>query len=511
MGQASGHFEGPPGAGGPPVLEEKFRGSRARADAEGQSEGLRKHSGFCQGTLGFDTFQIKKLRILKKDCRFSTNWESIDILARVGAPGRNMPSFADPNETLYPPTVRLAKYFRTASQTDNFDYLGCSIRTSIRTGQGNDVPRVSASTWLGSASPSHGSDAPRDSASTWLGMEPRTAKTNASPGMKLTSVSDDASVFPFVCSDSAQRDGRYLSDRYLLTLSDLVPDATQKESVFTQRPSLLRPRRTAALRRRMQRKAARERDNQFTSVQTETDGDDVSTSAQGSSLGSRCNMPSSADRNETLYPPTVRLAKYFRTASQTDNFDYLGCSMNKSIRIGKGNDVPRISASTWLGSASPGHSSDVPRDSASTWLGIEPRTAKTNACLCAGLCAGLRAHQVRCYPPQIVMADAAQEMRDGDWICPSCSDHQFVRNAACRKCGTANPAGPPDTSACKWCQLGECWTQGQVNLRFHGPVAQREVPTGQRAVVHTETFAFTAPSHCDIAASDAEGGREGAR
>merc|ERR1719424_2708456 len=28
----------------------------------------------------------------------------------------------------------------------------------------------------------------------------------------------------------------------------------------------------------------------------------------------------------------------------------------------------------------------------------------------------------------------------GDWTCPGCGDHQFARNAECRKCGTARPA-----------------------------------------------------------------------
>lgn len=40
-----------------------------------------------------------------------------------------------------------------------------------------------------------------------------------------------------------------------------------------------------------------------------------------------------------------------------------------------------------------------------------------------------------------------QALKPGDWICPGCLDHQFARNAECRKCGTANPAGtevPPE-------------------------------------------------------------------
>lgn len=39
-------------------------------------------------------------------------------------------------------------------------------------------------------------------------------------------------------------------------------------------------------------------------------------------------------------------------------------------------------------------------------------------------------------------------MLPGDWACPGCGDHQFARNAECRKCSTPNPnlngtTGPP--------------------------------------------------------------------
>mmetsp|Transcript_78879 Transcript_78879/g.221142 ORF Transcript_78879/g.221142 Transcript_78879/m.221142 type:complete len:109 (+) Transcript_78879:3-329(+) len=32
-------------------------------------------------------------------------------------------------------------------------------------------------------------------------------------------------------------------------------------------------------------------------------------------------------------------------------------------------------------------------------------------------------------------------MRLGDWMCPSCGDHQFAKNESCRRCQTARPAG----------------------------------------------------------------------
>jgi len=34
---------------------------------------------------------------------------------------------------------------------------------------------------------------------------------------------------------------------------------------------------------------------------------------------------------------------------------------------------------------------------------------------------------------------SGQDMRPGDWNCPSCGDLQFARNAACRRCGEAKP------------------------------------------------------------------------
>mmetsp|Transcript_109354 Transcript_109354/g.314944 ORF Transcript_109354/g.314944 Transcript_109354/m.314944 type:complete len:353 (-) Transcript_109354:89-1147(-) len=33
------------------------------------------------------------------------------------------------------------------------------------------------------------------------------------------------------------------------------------------------------------------------------------------------------------------------------------------------------------------------------------------------------------------------DMRPGDWMCPSCGDHQFARNDVCRRCGSGKPGG----------------------------------------------------------------------
>merc|ERR1740123_1347847 len=35
-------------------------------------------------------------------------------------------------------------------------------------------------------------------------------------------------------------------------------------------------------------------------------------------------------------------------------------------------------------------------------------------------------------------------MKPGDWMCPSCGDHQFAKNPACRKCGATKPEGAGD-------------------------------------------------------------------
>lgn len=35
----------------------------------------------------------------------------------------------------------------------------------------------------------------------------------------------------------------------------------------------------------------------------------------------------------------------------------------------------------------------------------------------------------------------APQMRPGDWICPNCSDHNYAKNAICRRCGTPKQEG----------------------------------------------------------------------
>jgi len=41
-------------------------------------------------------------------------------------------------------------------------------------------------------------------------------------------------------------------------------------------------------------------------------------------------------------------------------------------------------------------------------------------------------------------------MKPGDWLCPSCGDHQFARNMTCRKCGAANPSGGGGGGGGEW-------------------------------------------------------------
>ncbi|KAF4712739.1 hypothetical protein FOZ62_001473 [Perkinsus olseni] len=40
-----------------------------------------------------------------------------------------------------------------------------------------------------------------------------------------------------------------------------------------------------------------------------------------------------------------------------------------------------------------------------------------------------------------------QEVREGDWFCNTCGDHQFARNEYCRSCYAAKGAPPPDPSS----------------------------------------------------------------
>ena len=48
----------------------------------------------------------------------------------------------------------------------------------------------------------------------------------------------------------------------------------------------------------------------------------------------------------------------------------------------------------------------------------------------------------RTRPPRFPGGDGGPPMMmNGDWICPSCRDLQFARNAVCRKCSTPRPGG----------------------------------------------------------------------
>eukprot|EP00930_Biecheleria_cincta_P007387 TRINITY_DN108604_c0_g1_i1.p1 TRINITY_DN108604_c0_g1~~TRINITY_DN108604_c0_g1_i1.p1 ORF type:complete len:277 (+),score=24.94 TRINITY_DN108604_c0_g1_i1:44-832(+) len=46
-------------------------------------------------------------------------------------------------------------------------------------------------------------------------------------------------------------------------------------------------------------------------------------------------------------------------------------------------------------------------------------------------------------------------MLAGDWICSRCGDHQFARNSKCKMCSAPKPR-------CQWCWQGKCWTHGEV-------------------------------------------------
>lgn len=46
------------------------------------------------------------------------------------------------------------------------------------------------------------------------------------------------------------------------------------------------------------------------------------------------------------------------------------------------------------------------------------------------------------------MAGGNCAMKEGDWNCPGCGDHQFARNVACRKCATPRPSGFGPVGGC---------------------------------------------------------------
>ena len=67
------------------------------------------------------------------------------------------------------------------------------------------------------------------------------------------------------------------------------------------------------------------------------------------------------------------------------------------------------------------------------------------------VCPSCGDHQFRrndkCRKCQAVKpAAGSATWEDGDWGCPCCGDHQFARNAACRKCGT--PSQTPTMGYC---------------------------------------------------------------
>merc|ERR1712194_482983 len=47
------------------------------------------------------------------------------------------------------------------------------------------------------------------------------------------------------------------------------------------------------------------------------------------------------------------------------------------------------------------------------------------------------------------------KVKPGDWICPSCGDHQFRDNEACKQCGDAKP---DDVVVCTGNLLPGDWT-----------------------------------------------------
>merc|ERR1712226_337877 len=42
--------------------------------------------------------------------------------------------------------------------------------------------------------------------------------------------------------------------------------------------------------------------------------------------------------------------------------------------------------------------------------------------------------------PMMTQQQMPSGMKEGDWICDACGDHQFARNASCRRCNAPRPA-----------------------------------------------------------------------
>merc|ERR1712130_359930 len=51
----------------------------------------------------------------------------------------------------------------------------------------------------------------------------------------------------------------------------------------------------------------------------------------------------------------------------------------------------------------------------------------------------------KCETPKpsegLVQKNSRSQVKPGDWICPSCGDHQFARNDECKQCSAAKPDG----------------------------------------------------------------------
>merc|ERR1740138_853124 len=47
---------------------------------------------------------------------------------------------------------------------------------------------------------------------------------------------------------------------------------------------------------------------------------------------------------------------------------------------------------------------------------------------------------------RMLLGASNASVEQGDWFCASCGDHQFARNIACRKCGASRPETDEDAT-----------------------------------------------------------------
>eukprot|EP00438_Fugacium_kawagutii_P002379 Skav201008 [mRNA] locus=scaffold991:271039:287091:- [translate_table: standard] len=71
-------------------------------------------------------------------------------------------------------------------------------------------------------------------------------------------------------------------------------------------------------------------------------------------------------------------------------------------------------------------------------------------------------------PVRYNVAPDGRPMRPGDWICTNCGDHNFAKNAQCRKCGTAKPQNLPGAGLSATTTRNQIAREGDWNCKMCG-------------------------------------------